>query len=309
MHGRERRLVRLWRYTKFKPTLNSRPWSPYVIPPQARPTNQIWVHNGLNPQQFPPGQDFIHESHPRRPLRSVSWFCRADETWMRCGWKFGVNEMKHGGCAHLASWKRMMNGWISSRFGPSSPFELGWFIVLSAWSDRFWARGAQKGRQSSTSYGNLAGVVTIPAGGVEELVGFFLKTIESKFFLGLHFVGADWERFYVIYFGGKGESSKEFWNWWGSFCLQGTSSGPERAGKSYLIFLVSAIFCEGRKCSEVREVAVLRMVSSMALQEGVRSWHVWRQPMVIVTFVSVPLKDAQEGRFENSYCSLHIGVV
>ena len=64
-----------------------------------------------------------------------------------------------------------------------------------------------------------------------------------------------------------------------------------------LYFLVSAIFCEGRKCTEVREVAVLRMVSSMALQEGVRSWHVWRQPMVIVTFVSVPLKDAQEGGF------------
>lgn len=89
--------------------------------------------------------------------------------------------------------------------------------------------------------------------------------------MGLHFVAADWERFYVIYFEGKGREFERILKLVGEFCLQDTSSGPERAGKSYLIFLVSAIFCEGRKCSEVREAAVLRMVSSMALQEGVRS--------------------------------------
>lgn len=110
MHGRERRLVRLWRYTKFKPTLNSRPWSPYVIShPQARPTNQIWVHNGLNPQQFPPGQNFIHEYHPFRDASStpalaarflvlssgwdldevwMNFWCKRDEAWGLCSSRF-----------------------------------------------------------------------------------------------------------------------------------------------------------------------------------------------------------------------------
>jgi hypothetical protein len=115
-------------------------------------------------------------------------------------------------------------------------------------------------------------VVTILlAVGVEEVVGFSLSKELNRNFVGFAFYCSRLGEVLCNLLRGKGREFERILKLVGDFCLQGTSSGPERAGKSYLIFLVSAIFCEGRKCSEVREAAVLRMVSSMALQEGVRS--------------------------------------
>ena len=316
MHGRERRLVRLWRYTKFKPTLNSRPWSPYVIShPQARPTNQIWVHNGLNPQQFPPGQNFIHEYHPFRDASSTpalaarflvlssGWdldevwmkvWCKRDEAWGLCSSRFLEEDDE---------WMNIIQVW------PFFSIWIGLVYCLECVVGPFLSSGRAERPTIFDLLRQSCGRGYDSCWWGWGVGGVFPQNNWIEIFLGFAFCWSRLGEVLCNLLRRKGREFERILKLVGEFFLQGTSSGPERAGKSYLIFLVSAIFCEGRKCSEVREVAVLRMVSSMALQEGVRSWHVWRQPMVIVTFVSVPLKDAQEGRFENSYCSLHIGVV